>query len=1068
MAVGESEANETLPFCGQNPSDMPDDQLIAEDAHCRQGVVRLVLLLSSQLDTSTAYGPLYREHNELNEPAIVQTANLLTKTARRQRVLNAELLYNKSNLSRVSIFTLRLSTPLVLVLLLPILPALESDVMEEVISTFISPNGERREFLRMPQKSIPGSMYESLKPCVKDITQGIAGTTDAEAHMGFASSTGYQESCNACHKTINSGFPRFRYQDFELCRDCCGGGELMYSRQHLHTPGEDDTEQERIRSQRVLESLRRERMTIIYCQVRHQRCQVCSGSLISQTTTADLTRAIIIYEVTKPCHWDHKFDIIVNTDELSQADYAARIFLQSADMRDIITAGAAIRTYKQILGLTSDNHDQTLPMSKQIEVAKRLIELMDCRIENYLNPDFIEESFYIRMKLSCIPAQEVSILLRTTHVIGLVENYLLQFEVAADPADLGAAIAMSKKLLDFRSDIEDSAYCRMLGYMTGAYFARYIHAGNLVDLEEAFRCADEAVVLSETLQMEPKPAYLYLIYVKVLLAQFEISQDKATVDEAIKHGVCASPRIQGEAYLARYKAYQNKADLERAIDLLRRDLELAEEKPRFICSWLTGHSAYYESKGSLAAAYLAAYSFDRTTASSIDTTQPKRVSACEVPVRITLPEIPILDPLPAILSETIKLLKSAAEEVPLSRSAYSLYRAQLARVFVLLYNDFLKIELLDYAAKLYKLALDETPKLSPYRAARLYELGQAYLKRSELHEGQDSERAKQDCSEAQDVLREALELTAKSDPMHATLRSVIMIDYETAFKTSPRKTLSNSKVLHQAVDRLTHLVQISNLTYFLLAPTPQALGTVKQCLNFDPDSRECRNAHKTYRRLDKGQSKLERTVDANDWRGLAKLVTGGGKGGGLAEDFDTALKEGTKYLHLPTSIVPKKHSLRRQRIYWGACKAYTMLEMPAKADVWCSEVLVMDPEDADALEGKAAGLMAKEEWEEAVRTLEKAFELSGRTSRSVMERLEKARRLLKQSRNKDYYKVLGVARDADEKTIKKAYEAKMAAVNEACEVLLNPELRAQFDNGDDPNDPTSGQGHRFPGGFPGE
>ncbi|QRV87098.1 hypothetical protein RhiJN_15116 [Ceratobasidium sp. AG-Ba] len=795
MAVPESEANMTLPFYGQNPSDMPDDQLIAEDAHCRQEVVRLALLLSSQLDTDPTYGPLYRGSSELNEPAIVQTANQLTKTARRQRVLNAELLYNKSNLSRVSIFTLRLSAPLVLVLLLPILPALESDVMEEVISTFISPNGERREFLRMPQKSIPGSSYESLKPCVKDITQGIADTAidplnqDTEGHMSFASSTGYQESCNTCNEAINSGFPRFRYQDLALCRDCYAGGELMYSRRHLHAPGEDDTEQERIRSQRVLEWLHRERMTIVYCQGHHQCCQVCQGSLIlsddncgpnpsyyyqcKKCENCAICPNCFPEEAAKHCHWDHTFDIIVDADELSQADYAARIFLESADMRDIITAGAAIRTYKRILGLRSGNHDPTLPMPKQIEVAKRLIELMDCRIENYLNPDFIEESFYIRMKLSCIPAHRASTPLQMTNVMGLVENCLLKFEVTADPADLGVAIAMSKELLDVRSDIEDSACCRMLGYMAGAYFARYIHAGNLVDLEEAFRCSDEAIALSETLRMEPKPTYLYLIYVTVLLAQFEISQDKATIDEAIKRGVRASPRIQGEAYLARYKAYQNKADLERAIDLLRRDLELAEEKPRFICSWLAGHSAYYESKGSLAATYLAAYSFDRTTASSIDTTQPKRVSACEVPVYVTLPKFPVLDPLPAILSETIGLLKSAAEEVPLSRSAYSLYRAQLARVFVLLYNDFLKIELLDYAVGLYKLALEETPKLSPYRAARLYELGQAYLKRSELHEGQDSDRAKRDCSEAQDVLREALELTAKSDPMHATLRKEI-------------------------------------------------------------------------------------------------------------------------------------------------------------------------------------------------------------------------------------------------------------------------------------------------------
>ena len=40
----------------------------------------------------------------------------------------------------------------------------------------------------------------------------------------------------------------------------------------------------------------------------------------------------------------------------------------------------------------------------------------------------------------------------------------------------------------------------------------------------------------------------------------------------------------------------------------------------------------------------------------------------------------------------------------------------------------------------------------------------------------------------------------------------------------------------------------------------------------------------------------------------------------------------------------------------------------------------------------------------------------------------------------------------------------MAVVNEAYEVLSNPELRQRFDNGDDPNDPMQGQGGPFPGG----
>lgn len=43
-------------------------------------------------------------------------------------------------------------------------------------------------------------------------------------------------------------------------------------------------------------------------------------------------------------------------------------------------------------------------------------------------------------------------------------------------------------------------------------------------------------------------------------------------------------------------------------------------------------------------------------------------------------------------------------------------------------------------------------------------------------------------------------------------------------------------------------------------------------------------------------------------------------------------------------------------------------------------------------------------------------------------------------------------------------EAKMAIVNEAYEVLSNPELRQRFDNGDDPNDPMQGNGGPSPGG----
>jgi DnaJ family protein C protein 3 len=38
----------------------------------------------------------------------------------------------------------------------------------------------------------------------------------------------------------------------------------------------------------------------------------------------------------------------------------------------------------------------------------------------------------------------------------------------------------------------------------------------------------------------------------------------------------------------------------------------------------------------------------------------------------------------------------------------------------------------------------------------------------------------------------------------------------------------------------------------------------------------------------------------------------------------------------------------------------------------------------------------------------------------VQQRLQRAQRMLKQARKKDYYKILSVSRDADPRTIKKA------------------------------------------------
>ncbi len=117
--------------------------------------------------------------------------------------------------------------------------------------------------------------------------------------------------------------------------------------------------------------------------------------------------------------------------------------------------------------------------------------------------------------------------------------------------------------------------------------------------------------------------------------------------------------------------------------------------------------------------------------------------------------------------------------------------------------------------------------------------------------------------------------------------------------------------------------------------------------------------------------------------------------------------------------------------------------------------------------------MDAEEFEASINTLKKASEVRQDKNDIINPLMQNAQVALKRSKTKDYYKIIGVPQDADERQIKSAYrkqsklyhpdkaakqgitkedaEKKMAGINEAYEVLSDPELRARFDRGDDPN-----------------
>ncbi|SCV70553.1 BQ2448_3315 [Microbotryum intermedium] len=275
----------------------------------------------------------------------------------------------------------------------------------------------------------------------------------------------------------------------------------------------------------------------------------------------------------------------------------------------------------------------------------------------------------------------------------------------------------------------------------------------------------------------------------------------------------------------------------------------------------------------------------------------------------------------------------------------------------------------------------------------------------------------------------------------------------------------------------------------------EGLTAVKKCLNADPDSKACRKVFKLLKKMDREiASKWKTPAEAGRWLEVTVALNGSPASPGLIQQIKDVFKTYARPLapNQPNAPLPSSPNLVNQSpLYRHAlsdlCHGYLMISRTQKAHSACEASLAVNPEDVWGLVGKGEKLLSEEKWDEAVQVLSTAFEKTGQSDRDVLGRLQKAQRLAKQSKQKDYYKILGVSRDADAKTIKRAYrkgtvkahpdkeggsEAKMAALNEAYEVLSNPELRQRFDNGDDPNDQQSGGGHGQPffhqgGGFGG-
>ncbi|KAI0475184.1 DnaJ domain-containing protein [Xylariaceae sp. FL0804] len=275
--------------------------------------------------------------------------------------------------------------------------------------------------------------------------------------------------------------------------------------------------------------------------------------------------------------------------------------------------------------------------------------------------------------------------------------------------------------------------------------------------------------------------------------------------------------------------------------------------------------------------------------------------------------------------------------------------------------------------------------------------------------------------------------------------------------------------------------KISATTFYSLGDTNQGLAQIKKCLHSDPDSKSCKKLMKQEKSVEKTLARVDKAIERKQpVSGVKPLVPGDEGEPGLIGEVREQVQELQQEGIIP-ELAPS-HLLTR--LVETACRAYYEGNS-RNASTYCPQALQLDQHSFYGLLHSAKVQLEAEEFEASIATLKQAGEARPEAKQEVVDPLlQKAQVALKRSKTKDYYKVLGVAADADERQIKAAYrraskehhpdkamrkgltkeqaERKMAAVNEAYEVLRDPELRARFDRGDDPNS-HEGQQQPFQG-----
>jgi DnaJ family protein C protein 7 len=263
----------------------------------------------------------------------------------------------------------------------------------------------------------------------------------------------------------------------------------------------------------------------------------------------------------------------------------------------------------------------------------------------------------------------------------------------------------------------------------------------------------------------------------------------------------------------------------------------------------------------------------------------------------------------------------------------------------------------------------------------------------------------------------------------------------TLLEAEAQLKLNNSNSLGKAQDIAISLLRensqdpdammIRARAFYALGESEQALKLLKMCIGLDPDMKQAIKLLRIVQKLARTKEEGNNAFKAKDYRRAIDLWT-------QALEVDPSNKD------------------MNAKILGNRAQAYINLKEYDSAIQDCTEALRLDPGYIKAMKVRAKAHAGADNWEEAVRDYKSVAE-NNPGEKGIAEEIRRAEFELKKSQRKDYYKILGVGKDASDQEIKKAYrkmaiqyhpdknrdgeagDEKFKEVGEAYETLIDPQ-----------------------------